>query len=41
MNIKFTSDKEFPTTFKAVSVLESQRDIIESYEINQFIKVKT
>jgi len=40
LDVKFSSDQEFPTTFKAVSSLESIRDEVELYEINQFIKVR-
>jgi hypothetical protein len=39
INLKFSSSKEFPTLFKIVTQLESLRDDVEEYEINQLIKV--
>lgn len=39
LNVQFKAKKAFPTIFKLVAQLESQRDEVEYYEINQIIKV--
>ena len=39
LNVQFKAKKAFPTIFKLVAQLESQRDEVEHYEINQIIKV--